>query len=340
MPQPVRSDVHIDTLLSNVSIQYANEPSSYVADKVFPILSVKKQSDKIAQYSKDNMFRDEAKQRAPLTESEGSGFGVDTPATYYCDRYGIHQDLANDDIDGADSPYDLRKDATRVCIEKLKLRREIMFASTYFTAGVWDNDLQGQTDTPTTNQFLCWDQSSSTPLEDIDGAKLLVRLATGSQPNVLLVSERVHTTLKRHSDIRDMYKYTSSESLTPELLAKAFEVDQYLVAKAVKATNNEGATTSLAYTLDQYGALLVYAAPKPSKYQITGGYIIQWNRPRNNNDKSTRFMSTVKRYNMDELDGERVETNMYYDLKLICSGCGVFFNNAIANGRSITAVSS
>lgn len=86
MPQPVSRDLHIDTLLSTVSIAYLNEPSAYIADQIFPRILVEKQSDKIAIYQKDDWFRDEADIRAPLTESAGGGFNIATPDTFLCNE--------------------------------------------------------------------------------------------------------------------------------------------------------------------------------------------------------------------------------------------------------------
>ena len=50
------------------------DQSAYIADKVFPVVGVKKQSDLYMKYDKGNWFRDEAQLRAPGTESEGSGW--------------------------------------------------------------------------------------------------------------------------------------------------------------------------------------------------------------------------------------------------------------------------
>ena len=41
---PTMSDVHIDAALSELSIAYKNK--SFIADQVFPLVTVEKQSDK------------------------------------------------------------------------------------------------------------------------------------------------------------------------------------------------------------------------------------------------------------------------------------------------------
>ena len=44
--EPVPGDLHVDGLLRNISLQYVNQLGDYVADKVFPLVFVDKQSDK------------------------------------------------------------------------------------------------------------------------------------------------------------------------------------------------------------------------------------------------------------------------------------------------------
>ena len=52
MPSPTLHDLHVDQLLTNISIKYMNQPSAYVADQVFPLVQVNKQSNKYPVYSK------------------------------------------------------------------------------------------------------------------------------------------------------------------------------------------------------------------------------------------------------------------------------------------------
>jgi hypothetical protein len=337
MRQPNRSDLHIDRLLSDLSIGFMNEPGAYVADVVFPVVSVGKQSDKYARYKKDFWFRDEAKSRAPLTEGTGGGYGLDTPGTFFCDEWEFHKDNADEDRDNQDEVFDLDSEAAMYCIEKIRLSRERRFADLYFKTGVWATSLKGQTDTPSTNEFKCWDLSGSTPITDVENAKSLVKIATGINPNTLVVSEMVHQKLKNHSEIVDRFKYTQAGVITEQLLAKVFEVERYVVARAVYATSAEGDTAALTFALDKYGALLVYAAPKPGKWTPSGGYTFRWSRPMIGGISGDRLAVTVRKFRLDTLRADRVQASAYEDIKLIANECGVWFNDAIADGRTITS---
>lgn len=341
MPQPTSRDLHVDSLLSNLSIGYANEPSDYVAAKVFPVLRVDKQSDLIAKYNKGDWFRDEAKKRGRLTESAGGGFRLDDPITFFCHEYAFHQDLDEDDIANADSVYDLEDDATQFTTSKIDICRERIFGANYFKTGVWGQDLKGQTDTPGANEFKCWDLANSTPLEDITTAKKIIKKKTGlsSKQLTLIVAEGVHMKLKLHADIKDIFKYTQAAIITEQLLARALEVREYLIAGALYAPNKPGNAEqdTLEYALNQYGALLLYCAPTPSKRRPSGGYTIRWRRPRMNGIAGDRLEATVRRFELPLIGGRRIESSMYENMVLTGADCGVFFENAIADGRSITS---
>lgn len=334
MAEPTGQDLHIDALLSNLSIAYMNEPGAYVADQVFPVVFTDKQSDKYALYNKYDWFRDDAQLRAPLTEGTGGGWGLETPGTFFCNEWEYHSDYADDDVDNADEVFNLDDDATQYVTEKLRLSRERRWSSAFFGTGIWGKDLEGQTDTPGTDEFKCWDVSGSTPIEDIEDAKAVIKASTGMKANTLVVAERVHQHLKNHSDVVDRYKYTQAGIITEALLAKVFEIDTYLIGSAIYSPSPEG-TDTLSFILDQAGALLVYSAPRPSKKRPSGGYTFRWKRPRWGGRTGERLESTIRKWYMQNLRGTRVQGSVYEDIKLVASDCGLFFNNAIALGASI-----
>jgi len=228
MPQPTGADLHIDTYLSNLGIAYMNEPSSYIATKAFPVVLTNKQSDLYPIYQKDYWFRDEAEKRAPLTESKGGGYEL-TSGSFYCHEWAYHKDIPDEDIWNADEVFDLEDDAVAFIVEKLRIGRERRWSAAYFGTGIWGNDLVGGTD------FDAWTDADSTPIDDVEDAKALIRQGTGLMPNTLIVAERVHQALKNHSSVLDRFKYTQAGIITEALLAQVFEVDRYIKAAAVYA---------------------------------------------------------------------------------------------------------
>ena len=78
MPQPTRSDVHVNTPLTAISIAFMQQAQNFVADRVFPNIPVTKQSDLYFVYPKGDWFRRQMEKRAPASESAGSGWDLTT----------------------------------------------------------------------------------------------------------------------------------------------------------------------------------------------------------------------------------------------------------------------
>ena len=67
MARPTRNDVHLNAALTNISIAYKNP--SYIAEQVFPVVRVQKQSDYYFIFDAGAWFRDEVQVRAPGTRA-------------------------------------------------------------------------------------------------------------------------------------------------------------------------------------------------------------------------------------------------------------------------------
>ena len=72
MPQPSVNQVHIDAILTNISVAYLQNTNNFIADKVFPVIPVDKKSNLYFKYTKDDWFRDEAQRRQGLGHVGGS----------------------------------------------------------------------------------------------------------------------------------------------------------------------------------------------------------------------------------------------------------------------------
>src|SRR5258705_13678607 len=112
MPQPSRTDVHIDVALTALSTAYVQSQDNFVATKVFPIVPVEKQTNKYFTFTKDAWFRDDAQVRKSGEETAGSGFPISTDS-YICDVFGIHKDIDDLDKGNVDNPLDLEQAAAR-----------------------------------------------------------------------------------------------------------------------------------------------------------------------------------------------------------------------------------
>ena len=121
MPQPTTSDVHVDAILTNISLAFLQSENNFVANRVFRSIPVEKQSDKYFVYTKGDWFRDEAAVRAPASPSAGSGYTLST-ATYNADVYAFHKDVDDQTRANADAPLSPDRDATEFITQRMLLR--------------------------------------------------------------------------------------------------------------------------------------------------------------------------------------------------------------------------
>lgn len=316
MAQPTPGDVHVNAPLTNVSIAYLQKRSAFIADKMFPNLPVLKQSDRYYSYPKGNWFRTEARVRAPGSESAGSGWTVDNTPNYFAPIVAVHKDVDDQIRANADAAIDVDRDAAEWVTQQLLLKRDLDFKSKYFGTGLWSADI-----TPGT----LWSAGGSTPIDDISAQIEAIHGTTGFKPNKLLLGSPVWYVLKNHPDFLDRIKYTQRAVVGLDLLAQVLELDEVMVGEAVQNTAIEGAADAMSFVYGKH-ALLCYAAPAPSLLQPSAGYTFSWTGYLGAGSAGNR----VKRFRMEPLASDRIEGEMAYDMKLVASDLGVFFNGAIA----------
>lgn len=325
MPQPSINNVHVDAVLTNISVAYMQAQQNFIASQVFPVVPVDKKSDKFFVYTKNDWFRDEAQRRADGTESAGSGYGLST-SSYSADVWAFHKDVGDQTRANSDNPLNPDREAAEFVASRLLLRQEIQFVTDFFGTGIWGTDVTGVAGSPSSGETKQWsDFTNSDPIEDIEGAKEEILSTTGFLPNTLVLGYQVARKLRNHPDIVDRYKYTSAQAITEDMMARLFGVDRVLVAKAVKATNNEGAAGAYDFAFGK-GALLCYTAPNPGLLTPSAGYTFAWN------GVGGGLGTTIgtSRIRMEHLKADRIEGEVAFDNKVVGSDLGYFFTSIVA----------
>ncbi|CAB5220382.1 Major capsid protein GpE [uncultured Caudovirales phage] len=327
--QPTPGDVHVNTPLSNVSIAYLQDASAFVASRVFPNIPVSKQSDRYYVYNRGDFNRDEMAERAPGTESAGGGYTLDNTPTYFANRYSFHKDVVDEVRANADAVLNPDREATAFVTHKALIKREKLFAAKYFTTSVWANDIAGVASGPTTGQVLQWSAANSDPIGNIRTAKRTVRESTGYEPNKLVLGRAVYDTLLDHPSIIDRIKYgqtaPGAAMTNDQILAQLMGVDEVLVMNSIENTAKEGQTAAHSF-IGGKKALLTYSATAPGLMTPTAGYTFSWTGLLGAGAEGNR----IRQFRMEMLGADRVEIDMCFDLKLVASDLGYFFNSIVA----------
>ena len=329
MAQPTKGDVHVNRPLTNISIAYFQDASTFIADKVFPDVPVEKQSDAYWVIPRDSFNRDEMRVRAAGTESAGGGYEVDPSNTYYAVVRAYHHDIPDQVRANSDAPLSSDREATVLCTHKALINREKNFATKYFSTGVWGKDVGGVASGEVLGTSVRdWSDVASNPIEDIRYYKRYIQQRTGFAPNTLVLGQDVIDTLYDHPDIIDRIKYGQTSggpaNTTVADLEALFKVNRILVGSAINNTAKEGATESSSFIFSG-GALLTYAAPSPGLMIPSAGYTFTWTGLLAAGSNGTR----MKKFRMEHLESDRVEIQSAYDQKVVASDLSVFFNSLL-----------
>jgi Phage major capsid protein E len=321
MAQPGLAAQHYDAVLTNISVAYMQAPDNFIARQVFPVVPTDKQSGIYFKYNQGDWLRDEAKKRAPATQSAGSGYSVGQD-NYFCDVYAFHKDVDEQTIANATSPFQPMSDSTKFVASRLALRQEVDFANTYFKTGVWANDFVGHASTNTGSNFIQFSNySTSTPIESIDRAKATLNI-TGYEINTMVVGRAVFDKLKNHPAIIDRIKYTSSDVITEQILARYFGVQKFLVAKAIVNTAAEGQPDVI---VDLFGdsILMTHSAAAPGLLTPSAGYTFAWNQLGGLEVSTYQIPMPLEK-------ATRIESQNAWSNKVVAPNLGVFLSDVIA----------
>ncbi len=324
MPNPTITDVHVDAPLTNLSVGYMQTQDQFVADKVFPVVGVAKQSNKFFVYNKGDFFRADMEIRAPGTESAGGGYRL-TTQSYAADVWALHKDIDNQTEANYDDPLDANRDATNYLSQQALIRKDKQWVAKYFATSIWTGDQTGVGAAPGANQFLQWNVTNSTPFKDLRAQLYIVKARTGYFPNTLVLGAQVWQILADHPDLLSRIQYTETAIATPDLVARALGIDRVLIANGIETTSKEGQTDAFAFVAGK-AALLVYAAPNPGLMEPSGGYTFTWTGL----EGAGAFGNTISVGDMWWTKSRRVELEMAFDMNLVAADLGVFFTAAVA----------
>jgi hypothetical protein len=326
MANPTPEALHaVNIPLTNVSIAYMQSDNNFIATKVFPILPVSNKSDTYYKYDRADWNRAESKLRAPATESAGGGWNLSTD-TYLADVWAVHKDNSAQDYANADSVFNLDQEAAEWVTMQMLLRQDIQFVTKYFTTGIWTGDQTGVAAAPAANQFLQWNDTNSTPIQNIRAQVTAMTLRTGGlRPNTLILGPQVYQALLDNAQIISRVQYTQGGFLSEEILARAFGVDRILIPWGVQNTAVEGATEASAFLYGK-SALLAYVPPRVGPRTASAGYTFAWTGYLG----ASALGTAVSRFDIVEKKATRIEGESAFDMKVVDPGAAVFFASAIA----------
>lgn len=259
-------DLHIDAVLSEMAMGY--RPEGFIADMIFPTVSVGKQSDLYLVFDRGDRTRIEDTTRAPgalarrVTEGVGS-------ATYFARNFALAAPAVLEDRINAD-PMQLAtliNGKATYLLDKLMLdweRRAALMVTSTSNVG------------SSAAVASAWN-GAGVPINNINAAIDNVQGSNGVRPNRIVMGINAWKSFRRDSNVRNLIFGSNNGGGYPntQQVAQLFDVDQVLIGGAFYNTTQEGQSESLASIWDD-NVLVYYAPPAPSKERPSFGYNFRW----------------------------------------------------------------
>ncbi len=311
------STAHLDQFLTNYSIVYRNQ--DFVAGRLFPDFPVAKQNNRYPIFGFER-FKAYQTERAPGAEAnEMPGWRMSNDE-YYCDGKAQKQ-LISDELR---SQWELSIPAevftTETLADIIDKQREIMIYNLIMNSAVIPSVTYAGGSTSQWSDF-----QNSDPVAAITAQRSTILLASTKEPNTLLVGYPVWLQLIQHPIILDRFKSTALPLGYPteQQLAGLFNVENFIVAKALYDTTQQGLAHVLNYIWGK-NAILCYVPPALGQMIVTLGTTFRWlyGVPQNGG-------MLVKRYRVEARSGDMIEYQTYYACKLAVPGAAYVFKNAV-----------
>lgn len=260
----------IDPILSSIARGYKN--NELVGINLFPYVPVSQRGGKVLEFGKES-FKLYATGRTPGANTKRVNFGH-SGVSFALEQHALegvvpfeHQEEA------AQVPgIDMGQGAVASTQDIIALRLEKAQADIARNAANYA--ASNKVTLAGGDQWSSY--AASTPGQDIRAAVEAIRTQTGKRPNVVMLGAAVFAQLQEHPLILDRTKYTSKDSITPDILAALWSVGRVVVGDAVYADDADamhdvwGKDVVIAYT--QIGTVANRGLPSYGYTYRLGGY--------------------------------------------------------------------
>ena len=317
------STAHLDQFLTNYSIVYRNQ--EFVGGRLFPDFPVTKQNGRYPIFGFER-FKAYNTERAPGSEANEMPAWRMSNDEYYCDGKAQKQLIADELRAQWDLSVGPEVFTTETLADIIDKQREIMIYDLIMNSTVIPKiDLSE----PPNVQWS--DFQNSDPVAAITNIRSTILLACTKEPNTLVVGYPVWLQLIQHPIIIDRFKNHALPLGYPtdQQLSGLFNVDNFIVAKSLYDTTQQGIAHNLNYIWGK-NVILCYVPPAQGQLMVTLGTTFRWlyGVPQNGG-------MLVKRYRVEERSGDMIEYQTYYCCKLTVPGAAYIFENAVQKGAGI-----
>ena len=228
----------VDQVLTGRLASRINADTMYVGDRAFPPLYLEGQDT-------GTYFRLSGNMRSAGNINIQMAVGAATPkvgftptsATWRCDPFGVAVPLPR--VTAASSQMDRLDEVCQSrAYSEVMIARDVRLAAAMFVTGVWGNET-------TLGAAAQWDDAAGAPLQDLETAKRTALLASGKEPDTLILGYDSARVAKLNGDVTSLIPSAArtgivSDDELADLLARKLGFKRLLIGSATRNTANEG----------------------------------------------------------------------------------------------------
>lgn len=302
-------DLHVDQNLTGMAINY--RPTGMIADQIFPIIPVDKETDQYPVFNQAEAFAIEStiRSRSAMAQKVTRSVSSDN---YSAKNYALGHDMPVEDWVNMDAAYafELQVGASQYLIDKLWLD--------------WDRRILSRIGSASnvSTGFLpasSWTGANGDPVSQIFQVIEQVQGTTAYRPNKLIFGWRAMNLFRRNLQVRNFLLGTNNGggTVSEEQVAGIFDVEKVMIARAFYNTAGEGRALSLANTFPADAVLAYYCPSAPSRFVPSFAYTFRWQAP------GLPAPLAVERHPYDsKRKCQTLEVGFYQDEKITSSALG------------------
>lgn len=323
--------VHQNVPLSDLTLMW--RPTGGVADQLFPIKQVMKESDNYYVWNKGQRFRvlrsdGYGSLKADRTEAKTRNYGF-TESSYRTFKFAIAESVSDRERENADASLSLEQSKI------LGIQDELMLDYELRVAGIATNAANYASSHKVTNSGTSqWNNASFASLgttgsghsaikAQIDAGKQAIVTDTGGLlPNTIVIPYQVAIVLNNDPGLADMEKFTLNRLLEGDLLDPANQQLKFMGMRVLMPTITyqstvEGEADSIGYVWGK-NVVMAYVNPAPALNSLTFGLTFR------------KDAFGIRSWREESTEETVYEVSVNQTEKLVAADCAYLISAAIA----------
>ncbi len=277
MAYPGGRALHFDAALSNFGMSAWNDKQDFIAELLFPEITVDKESDRYLVIDPGAFLRAYDTARARGTVAKPVDFSVSSDA-YVVDNRALIHNIPLEDIHNADAAMRRRENGVILLTGALKLDQEIKVANVV-TCGTNNGSyvvLSGANKWSATG--------SANIIAQVQTARATMRMQTGLLPNTVMIDWESWELAKQNVALKAALQYTIGAAIPDEVLAAqvfGLPMSRIFIGKAIMNTAAERVDSDPLTSGSVWGGNCWFGHVNPQNgfQTVTYGVRFRWKPP-------------------------------------------------------------